>query len=70
MALGIAVVCLDMKIWHIFPNIVTTMGSSHASCHGVFTVSAAYAAAKNLFRFFWLFCVLTVGPDLSFWFFM
>ena len=70
MVFGIAVVSLDLKIWHFFPNIVTTMGSSRAPCDSVFTDSAAYVAGEDLFRIFRLFCVATFRPlrlDLGFW---
>ncbi|TQD88261.1 hypothetical protein C1H46_026142 [Malus baccata] len=67
---GIAVVSLDLKIWHFFPNIVTTMGSSCAPCDNVFMDSAAYVVGEDLFRIFRLFCVATFRPlrlDLGFW---
>ncbi|RXI07114.1 hypothetical protein DVH24_026250 [Malus domestica] len=69
-AFGICVVSFDLKIWHFFPNIVTTMCSSRAPCDRVFTNSAAFAADEDLFRIFRLFCVVTFGPlqlGLSFW---
>ncbi|RXH80020.1 hypothetical protein DVH24_041167 [Malus domestica] len=51
-AFGIGVLSLDLKIWHFFPDIVTTMGLSRASCDGVFTNLATYAAGEDLFRIF------------------